>query len=57
MSPDLGAKAAAVRPRIIVDRFFNGVGCISALRRRGNGGLATRSKTNGISYKDCEGGK
>ena len=53
-SADCGAKAAAGRLRMIVDRFFDGLVCVSTLRRRGAGGLATRPETHGTNHKDCE---
>ena len=54
MSPDHGAKAAAGELPTTVVRFFDRLGCISTLRLRGAGGLATRSNTHGINHKDCE---
>ena len=53
-SADRGARAAAGRLRMIVDRFFDGLVCVSTLRRRGAGGLATRPETHGTNHKDCE---
>ena len=54
MSADRGAKAAAGRLRMIVDRFFDGLVCISTLRLRGAGDLATRPERHGTNHKDCE---
>ncbi len=54
MSAYCGARAAAVRLRIIVDCFFDGLVCVSTLRRRGAGGLAPRPETHGTNHKDCE---
>ena len=56
-SADRGAKAAAGRLGMIVDRFFDGLVCVSTLRLRGAGGLATRPETHGTNHKDCERGK
>ena len=56
-SADRGAKAAAGRLRMIVDRFFDGLVCISTLRLRGAGRLATRPEIHGTNHKDCERGK
>ena len=56
-SADRGARAAAGRLRMIVDRFFDGLVCVSTLRLRGAGGLATRPETHGSNHKDCERGK
>ena len=56
-SADRGAKAAAGRLGMIVDRFFDGLVCVSTLRLRGAGDLATRPETHRTNHKDCERGK